>query len=34
MKVPETLNEWKDQNGIKLSAGLVVIQDNKILLLG
>jgi ADP-ribose pyrophosphatase YjhB (NUDIX family) len=32
MKVPETLNEWKDQNGIKLSAGLVVIQDNKILL--
>jgi len=30
--VPETLNEWKDQNGMKHSAGLVVIQDNKLLL--
>jgi len=30
--VPETLNEWKDKNGVKISAGLVVIQDNKIML--
>ena len=32
MKVPETLNEWKSTSGIKMAAGLVVIQDNKILL--
>lgn len=32
MQVPETLNEWKNLNGVKQSAGLVVIQDNKILL--
>lgn len=32
MKVPESLNEWKDSKGVKHSAGLVVIQDNKILL--
>lgn len=32
MRVPESLNEWKDNNGVKNSAGLVVIQDNKILL--
>ena len=30
--VPETLNEWKNTKGIKIGAGLVVIQDNKILL--
>jgi len=32
MKVPESLNEWKSTSGIKMAAGLVVIQDNKILL--
>ena len=32
MKVPESLNEWKTGKGVKISAGLVVIQDNKILL--
>jgi 8-oxo-dGTP diphosphatase len=32
VKVPESLNEWKDSNGVKHSAGLVVIQDNRILL--
>ena len=32
MKVPESLNEWKDTNGVKISAGIVVIQDNKMLL--
>lgn len=32
MKVPESLNEWKDSNGVKHSAGLAIIQDNKILL--
>ena len=31
MHIPETLNEWKN-NGVKYSAGLVIIQDNKILL--
>jgi len=31
-KVPESLNEWKNQKGVKIAAGLVVIQDNKILL--
>jgi len=31
-KVPETLNEWKNSSGIKISAGLAIIQDNKILL--
>lgn len=30
--VPESLNEWKSISGIKQSAGLVVIQNNKILL--
>jgi ADP-ribose pyrophosphatase YjhB (NUDIX family) len=28
----ESLNEWKNNKGIKISAGLVVIQNNKILL--
>ena len=32
MLVPESLNEWKNSSGIKIAAGLVVIQDNKILL--
>jgi 8-oxo-dGTP diphosphatase len=32
VRIPETLNEWKDKNGVKISAGIVVIQDNKILL--
>ena len=32
MKVPESLNEWKNSKGVKISAGLVVIQDNKMLL--
>ena len=32
MKVPETLNEWRNDKGIKISAGLLVIQDNKMLL--
>lgn len=32
MIVPETLNEWKDSSGVKISAGLVVLQDNKMLL--
>ena len=31
-KVAETLNEWKNEKGLKISAGLVVIQDNKMLL--
>jgi len=30
--VAETLNEWKNDKGIKPTAGLVVIQNNKILL--
>jgi len=32
MKIPETLNEWKNNKGVKISAGLVIIQDNKMLL--
>jgi len=32
MFVAETLNEWKNEKGVKISAGLVVIQDNKMLL--
>ena len=32
MNIPETLNEWKNEKDVKISAGLVVIQDNKILL--
>ena len=32
MTVAETLNEWKNPKGIAISAGLVVIQDNKMLL--
>jgi len=32
MKVAETLNEWRNDKGVKISAGLVVIQDNKMLL--
>jgi ADP-ribose pyrophosphatase YjhB (NUDIX family) len=32
MKVAETLNEWRNDKGVKISAGLVVIQDNKIML--
>jgi len=32
VKVPETLNEWRNDKGIKISAGLLVIQDNKMLL--
>ena len=30
--VSESLNEWKNEKGIKIAAGLVVIQNNKILL--
>ncbi len=30
--VSENLNEWKNEKGVKVAAGLVVIQDNKILL--
>ncbi len=30
--IPESLNEWNDNKNIKIAAGLVVIQDNKILL--
>ena len=30
--VAETLNEWKTSKGVKITAGLVIIQNNKILL--
>jgi ADP-ribose pyrophosphatase YjhB (NUDIX family) len=30
--VSESLNEWKTNSNMKISAGLVIIQDNKILL--
>lgn len=30
--VAETLNEWKNEKGVRVSAGLVIIQNNKILL--
>jgi len=30
--VAESLNEWRNEKGVRVSAGLVIIQDNKILL--
>ena len=30
--VSETINEWRNEKGVRIAAGLVIIQDNKILL--